>query len=114
MRLYIGAKTNIPDAVIDVLELRLNTGELINLDWDESEHGVVDGIYTARLKGLSGCLDGAESYEYLNGKIDMFREPVKIADVMVYSEESDENSKFQVTNLVFEDDGYVIEMKFET
>lgn len=36
MIINLSAKTPIKDAVIDFIEVRLNTGETVSLNWDES------------------------------------------------------------------------------
>lgn len=113
MRLYIEAKTNIQDVVIDVLELKLHDGKIITLDWDESEHGVVNGIYSARFKGISGCVEGEDDYKYLNGEISLFKQPFEVSDIQLYTEEEVENDIFEILSMEFEDSGEYTRIVFK-
>ena len=49
MILYLEAETDIPDLVIDFIEVRLRSGKVVSLNWDESgiERCPVNEYYAA-------------------------------------------------------------------
>lgn len=112
MKLYITAETNVQDVRVDGIEIKLHDGKIVILDWVESEHGVVDGIYFAKFKGLQGYFEDEnnekEEYEFLNGKISLFMKPFKITDMQLYSEEVVDEFIFKVLTIEMEDNGLKI------
>ena len=82
MRLYLTAKTEMKDLVIDYIEVKLESGKTISLTWDESEFGIEDGIFTARYKGV--YFDEV----YGNGLIDELRD-MKIEEIGTYSDNNE-------------------------
>lgn len=79
MTLYVKAQTTIPDLIIDFIEIRLASGEMVSLNWDESEICRSNSGFSARYKGV--CF----GEEYANGKLDQLRDMV-VTDIGLYSE----------------------------
>ena len=52
MVLYLRAESNIPDLMIDFIEVKLKSGQIISLTWDVSEFDSEDGQFEARYKGV--------------------------------------------------------------
>lgn len=52
MVLYLKAESDIPDLMIDFIEVKLKSGQIISLTWDESEFDREDGQFEARYKGV--------------------------------------------------------------
>ena len=52
MVLYLKAESDIPDLMIDFIEVKLKSGQIISLTWDESEFDRKDGYLDARYKGV--------------------------------------------------------------
>ena len=50
MVLYLKAESDIPDLVIDFIEVKMKSGKVISLIWDESEFDRKDGYLDARYK----------------------------------------------------------------
>ncbi|MFG6349846.1 MAG: hypothetical protein K1W15_14210, partial [Lachnospiraceae bacterium] len=46
------ARTDFNDLTINFIKIELSSGRLEYLTWDESESGIIDGIFTARYKGV--------------------------------------------------------------
>ena len=63
MRLYLSVNTDIEDLEIDYIEVRLATGEIVTVDWDESDIAWEENGFDARYKGVSF------NEEYANGKL---------------------------------------------
>ena len=63
MRLYLSAKTAIPDLYIDYIEVILTTGEQVSLNWDYSDICREDDGFCARYKGVYF------GEEYANGRL---------------------------------------------
>lgn len=83
MRLYLTAKTFIPDLYIDYIEVRLASGEEISLNWDESDISRTPFGFSARYKGV--CF----GEEHANGKLEQLRD-MEIVDIGVYYESEHE------------------------
>lgn len=96
MRLYLTAKTEMTDLVIDYIEVRLKNGKTVSLTWDESESGVEDGLFTARYKGVYF------DYIYGNGRYEELRD-MQITDVGIYSD-NDEPVSIAVVHVTVEDE----------
>ena len=79
MRLYLTAKTAIPDLYIDYISVKLNSGEIVSLNWDYSDIERTPNGFSARYKGV--CFDE----EYANGRIEDLRD-MKVTDIGVYYE----------------------------
>lgn len=79
MRLYLTAKTTIPDLYIDYISVKLNSGEIVSLNWDYSDIERTPNGFSARYKGV--CFDE----EYANGRIETLRD-MKVTDIGVYYE----------------------------
>lgn len=95
MRLYLTAKTNIPDVYVDFIEVRLRSGEEISLNWDESDISRSADGFEARYKGVYF------GEEYANGRIREL-EGLEITDVGLYFESAG-SFHFQIEELLFED-----------
>lgn len=93
--LYIEAETDIPDLVIEFIEVKLKSGQIISLTWDESEFDIEDGYLDARCKGV--YFDD----EYANGRLSELK-GMKIQHIELYSECDDVNS-FKLRELSFLD-----------
>lgn len=86
MIINLSAKTPIKDAVIDFIEVRLNTGETVSLNWDESCIDREEDEFVAQYKGIYF------NEEYANGRIADL-EGMIITHIEVYSEEPDSFDK---------------------
>ena len=95
MILCLEAKTDFNDLTIGFIEIKLSSGKLVSLTWDESESGVTDGIFTARYKGV--YLDE----DYANDMISELNN-MCIESVEIYTE-SGKGSYFEIESLLFED-----------
>ena len=51
----LSVSTDMKDLIIDYIEVKLVTGEIASLNWDESEVGRTDDGFTAQYKGV--CFD---------------------------------------------------------
>lgn len=108
MNLYVAALTNVPDLVIDYIEVELKSGETVSLNWDESyiDHDV--GWFRARYKGVY------LGEEYANGRLaDLCG--LKITDIGFYSE-SDigiDDMKFTMLEMDFDEDGSKLCISFK-
>ena len=52
MRLYLTAKTSIPDLFIDYIQVKLKSGEEVSLNWDYSDIERTSSGFSARYKGV--------------------------------------------------------------
>ena len=95
MILYLSATTNIPDAYIDYIAVRLNTGEEVSLNWDESEIYRDEKGFETRYKGVYFGDD------YANGRIDELKD-LELQDVGLYFE-SEGKFHFRIDEMQFED-----------
>lgn len=95
MKLYLTAKTNIPDVYVDYIEVRLRSGEDVSLNWDESDISRTDDGFEARYKGVYF------GEEYANGRIGDL-EGFEITDIELYFETTGLFA-FQIDGLLFED-----------
>lgn len=96
MRLYLSAKTDIPDVVVDFIAVRLNTGEEVSLNWDESGISRCDDGFEARYNGV--CF----GENYANGMIDVLH-GLQIVDIGFYTEAAG-SFHFEIEEMEFEDD----------
>ena len=97
MRLYLTAKTTIPDLYIDYIEVRLASGEEVSLNWDESDIARFPSGFSARYKGVYF------GEKYANGKLDQLR-GMQITDIGVYYEtEHEPDITIEIMEFVDED-----------
>ena len=52
MTLYLDARTNCSDLMVDFIEVQLSNGEVVSLNWDESGIDRDNVGFSARYKGL--------------------------------------------------------------
>lgn len=95
MILYLKAESDIPDLVIDFIEVRLKSGKVISLTWDESEFDRKDGHLDARYKGV--YFDD----EYGNGRLPELK-GMEVQHIELFSECEDASS-FKLRELFFFD-----------
>ena len=79
MKMYLTVETTIQDVFIDFIEVRLNTGEVVSLNWDESEIAREETKFLGTYKGV--CF----GEEYANGRINELKDMV-VVHVEVYTE----------------------------
>ena len=97
MRLYLTAKTSIPDLYIDYIQVKLKSGEEVSLNWDYSDIERRDDGFSARYKGV--CFDE----EHANGRNDELQD-MKNTDIGVYYESKHEQDiKIEVMDFVDDD-----------
>lgn len=80
MNVYLHAKTNAPDVVLDFIEMKTKEGKFITLDWKESCYSYPNGYVCAELKLLS-CGD-----EHQELKLDDLQ-GAEVTAIQIYSEE---------------------------
>lgn len=102
MILYISAKTDVPDMIIDFLEIRLASGKVITVDWDESNITRTATGFFARYKGVYF------DEKYANGKINILK-GMRIESVCIYSE-SKEDPDVLIEELQFLDAGRELQL----
>ncbi len=95
MVLYLKAESDIPDLVVDFIEVKLKSGQIISLTWDESEFDREDGHLDARYRGV--YFDD----EYGNGRLPEL-EDMEVQHIELYSEYGDLSS-FKLRELSFYD-----------
>jgi hypothetical protein len=95
MVLYLKAESDIPDLVIDFIEVKLISGKTISLTWDESEFDREDGHFEARYKGV--YFDDV----YGNGRLPELKD-MEVQHIELYSECEDVSS-FKLRELSFLD-----------
>ena len=83
MRLYLTAKTSIPDLFIDYIQVKLKSGEEVSLNWDYSDIERTSSGFSARYKGVYF------DEEHANRRIDELQD-MKITDIGVYYESKHE------------------------
>ena len=97
MRLYLSVDTDIEDLEIDYIEVKLVTGEIMTVNWDESDIAREDNGFDARYKGVYF------DEEYANGKLSCLY-GMQIEYINLYTE-SDSDSDIVITDMTFEDEG---------
>lgn len=95
MILYLKAESDIPDLMIDFIEVKLKSGKIISLTWDESEFDREDGQFEARYKGVYF------NDEYGNGRLPELKD-MEVQHIELYSECEDVSS-FKLRELSFHD-----------
>lgn len=97
MRLYLTAKTSIPDLFIDYIQVKLKSGEEVSLNWDYSDIERTSSGFSARYKGVYF------DEEHANGRIDELQD-MMITDIGVYYESKHEQDiKIEVMDFVDDD-----------
>lgn len=97
MILYLSVSTDLDDFEIDYIEVKLDTGKTVFLDWDESEIAGSDDGFDARYKGVYF------DEEYANGKLSSLH-GMQIDHIGI-STESESDSDIVITEMIFEDAG---------
>lgn len=95
MVLYLKAESDIPDLMIDFIEVKLQSGQIISLTWDESEFDREDGYLDAKYKGV--YFDD----EYGNGRLSELK-GMEVHHIEIYSE-CEDLSSFKLRELSFHD-----------
>ncbi len=95
MVLYLKAESNIPDLMIDFIEVKLKSGQVISLTWDESEFDREDGQFEARYRGVYF------DEEYANSRLPELK-GMKVQHIELCSECGDASS-FKLQELSFYD-----------
>lgn len=95
MVLYLKAESDIPDLMIDFIEVKLKSGKVISLTWDEREFDREDGQFEARYKGV--YFDD----KYGNGRLPELKN-MEVQHIELYSEYEDVSS-FKLRGLSFHD-----------
>lgn len=104
MILYLDAKTNIKDVYVEFIEVKLNNGKVVSLNWDESYIDRDDDGFSAKYKGVYF------DEEYANGKLDLLK-GATIESVELYYENDYENPYFVINSMEFEDNGEQLDME---
>lgn len=95
MTLYLDARTNCSDLLIDFIELQLANGEVVSLNWDESRICRDDAGFSAQYKGLY------LGEERANGRVNDLRK-MKIRKIQAHTE-LDIPVIFQIDKMLFVD-----------
>lgn len=104
MILYLNVKTNIKDVFVDFIEIKLNNGKVVSLNWDESYIDRDDNGFSTKYKGV--YFDD----EYANGKLDLLK-GATIEHVELYYEKDYENPYFVINSMEFEDNERLLNME---
>ncbi len=96
MKMYLTVETTTQDVFIDFIEVRLNTGEVVSLNWDESEIAREETKFLGTYKGVYF------GEEYANGRPNELRDMV-VVHVEVYSE-SKEPVNAKIVRMEFNDE----------
>ena len=97
MKLYISATTNCPDLMLDFIEVRLKTGELVSLNWDESEFTRNDSELTAEYKGIFFDEEDA------GGRLSELKD-LQVEYIKLYSDSRNMKVDLSIHEMIFEDD----------
>lgn len=89
--------TDIEDLEIDYIEVKLVTGEIVTVEWDESDIAWEENGFDARCKGVYF------DEEYANGKLSS--PPGMQIEYINLNTESDSDSDIVITDMTFEDGG---------
>lgn len=99
MRLYITIRTTTKDLVIDYITVKLASGKVESINYDESNYEYNDGCVHARYRGIHFGEDKNEP------SIEAF-EGMKILGVGVYSEK-DKYVTFRFLETMFDENGSI-------
>lgn len=97
MTLYLKAKTNCSDLMVDFIEIQLANGRIVSLNWDESGIDRNATGFSARYEGV--CFNE----EYADGRLRAFQR-MKIKTIQVYTELGIPVT-FQIDEMLFVDAG---------
>ncbi|MBR1741052.1 MAG: hypothetical protein IJ733_04115 [Lachnospiraceae bacterium] len=101
MILYLEAETDIPDLVIDFIEVRLSSGKVVSLNWDESGIEPMAGnAYYAVYEGVYF------DEEYANGRVGELI-GMQVVHVETYSD-SGQTGSICIKKMLFEDGGRML------
>lgn len=103
MILYLQVVTPVSDLIIDYIEVKLKSGEIVSLNWDESVVDRGENGFTARYKGLYF------GEKYANGRINELRD-MQVTGVGLYSETA-HIADLKITSMWILDDN--AELSFE-
>lgn len=95
MTLYLDARTNCSDLMVDFIEVQLSNGEVVSLNWDQSGIDRDDAGFSARYKGLY------LGEERANGRVNDLRK-MKIRKIQAHTE-LDIPVIFQIDKMLFVD-----------
>lgn len=104
MILYLKARANIEDILIDSIEVRLASGREVLLTWDESDISRTPFGFQARYKGVYFDED------YANGQIEELN-GMQVLDVTL-SSESNQYNLFFLEEMTFDDDSKILSFRF--
>lgn len=94
MILYLKAKTNLSDLSIDFIEVKLKSGKIVSLNWDETEYDNEDSVFEAKYKGVYF------GEEYANGKLHELI-GMEISHIQLYTEK--DTGYFELVRMEFAD-----------
>ena len=97
MVLYLTANTPVPKVYVDFIEVLLNDGSTVSLNWDESGIDWTPDGFSARYKGVYF------DEEYANGKMEQLH-GLKVTAVGLYSEFA-KSGDFTIEEMIFEEGG---------
>ena len=100
MFLIIKAITNVPDLMIDFVEVRLQSGKTVSLNWDRSGIDRCDEEFVGEYGGV--CFNE----ESASGKLDELRD-MQVSDIGLYSE-THSTADITIKEMLFEDHGKII------
>ena len=94
MILYLKAKTNLPDLSIDFIEVKLKSGKVVSLTWDETEYDNENSVFEAKYKGVYFDDD------YANEKLHELDE-MELSHIQLYTEKN--GGYFELVSMEFAD-----------
>lgn len=100
MFLIIKAITNVPDLVIDFVEVKLQSGKIVSLNWDRSSIDRCDEKFVGEYKDV--CFDE----ESADGKLGELH-GMQVTEVGLYSE-THSAADITIKKMFFEDQGNTI------
>jgi len=103
MKMSITIASKDETIMVDGLELLLENGNVITLDWAESDYTYSNGECAAEFTGVKYAYEGEDDYESLDNKLSML-EGATVSDVIVYSDINGDDNDFTVTEIFFHDE----------
>lgn len=100
MFLIIKAITNVPDLIIDFVEVKLQSGKTVSLNWDRSSIDRCDKKFVGEYEGV--CFDE----EPASGKLGELH-GMQVTDIGLYSE-TRSTADIIIKEMFFEDQGNTI------
>lgn len=95
MKMYLTVETTTQDVFIDFIEVKLKTGEIVSLNWDESEIAREESKFLGTYKGVYF------GEEYANGRINELKDMI-VVHVEVYTE-SKNPDEVKIVRMEFND-----------